>query len=68
MCEASSTDTTRGFFEWDETYPGHTVVLPCTNGTVTRHCSIEGVWGPPEVESCYASVDAILIHVIRVSK
>ncbi len=66
MCVKGNTDTSRGYFEWPEAFPNDVVVLECINGSAIRRCNSIGVWSSPEVESCYASVEAILKHVIKV--
>ena len=66
VCERDGTDTSRGFFDWPESYPNEIIRLPCVNGTTVRMCDSNGVWEPPFINDCYASIDAIIKHVIEV--
>lgn len=66
VCEKEGMDTSRGFFDWPEAFSNEVVRLPCVNGSAIRVCDANGNWETPSINNCYATVDAIIKHIITV--
>ena len=67
VCTPEALVTSRGYYEWPQTYPSETAELKCTmGGTVTRYCSLAGRWEKPDVSNCLVSAAALFKYLMQV--
>ena len=66
MCLATSLDTSRGYFTWEETFPGSSAEIQCENGSSIRVCSALGEWEKPIISDCYVSTNELFRYVEKV--
>ena len=64
---AEALDSSRGYFEWPQTYPSETARIPCKEGgAATRVCSITGYWEDPELSNCQVSAAKLFKYLMMV--
>ena len=67
VCSRDDVVTSRGYYEWPQTYPSDTAELKCTmGGTATRYCSLTGRWERPDVSDCVVSAAALFKYLKQV--
>ena len=67
VCNPQDLVSSRGYYQWPQTYPGEVAVLKCTvGGTATRFCTITGQWAKADVSSCLVSAAALFKYLKQV--
>ncbi len=74
MCVEEKTDSARGSYHWEETIPGMWKELKCEHGPVIgveqghaeRFCNLNGVWGRPQLNTCFGTTAALFAELLEV--